>query len=341
MSPKNLNVATKIPRVLINKIRDKKINQIYKKFEQSLNLNENLAVAVSGGPDSLALAFLAKIYSYKRSVKVKFFIVDHKLRKESSKEARIVKKILKKFKINLEILTWRGKKPKKNIQSNARKKRYDLMFAQCDKYKINNLLIGHHQNDLFENFFIRMTRGSGLKGLVSLDKKNKIGKKNILRPLIDQKKERLKFISKKVFNFYIKDPSNDDKNFQRTKIRKLIKSFEKNGFNQKKFLMTIRNLKSSNSVVDFYVSENLKNNTFFYNYDNKMVLNIDFFFQPYEIIFRSLSEVLKLVSKKYYFVRGKKLDKMISDIQNNRLFKATLGGCIVEKVNQSIIISKE
>ena len=105
--------------------------------------------------------------------------------------------------------------------------------------------------------------------------------------------------------------------------------------------MTIKNLKSSNSVVDFYVSENLKNNTFFYNYDNKMVLNIDFFFQPYEIIFRSLSEVLKLVSKKYYFVRGKKLDKMISDIQNNRLFKATLGGCIVEKVNQSIIISKE
>ena len=113
MSLKNLNVATKIPRVLANKIRNKKINQIYKKFEQSLNLDENLAVAVSGGSDSLALAFLAKIYSFKRSVKVKFFIVDHKLRKDSSKEAKIVKKILKKFKINLEILTWRGEKPKK------------------------------------------------------------------------------------------------------------------------------------------------------------------------------------------------------------------------------------
>ena len=341
MSLKNLNVATKIPRVLANKIRNKKINQIYKKFEQSLNLDENLAVAVSGGSDSLALAFLAKIYSFKRSVKVKFFIVDHKLRKDSSKEAKIVKKILKKFKINLEILTWRGEKPKKNIQSTARKKRYGLMFAQCEKYKINNLLTGHHQNDLIENFFIRMIRGSGLKGLVSLDKKNRIGKKNILRPLIDQKKEKLKFISKKVFNFYIKDPSNDDKKFQRIRIRKLIDSFEKNGFNQKKFLMTIRNLKSSNSVVDFYVLENLNKNTFFYNDDNKMILNKDFFFQPYEIIFRSLSEALKLVSKRYYFVRGKKLDKMISNIQNNPLFKATLGGCIVEKVNQSIIISKE
>ena len=341
MSLKNLNAVTKIPSVLANKIKNKKINLIFKKFEKSLNINEDLGVAVSGGPDSLALAFLAKIYSLKRSIKVKFFIVDHKLRKESTKEARIVKKILKKFKINLEILTWRGKKPKKNIQSIARKKRYDLMFAKCEKYKINNLLIGHHQNDLFENFFIRMTRGSGLKGLISLDKKNKIGEKNILRPLIDQKKENLNFISKKVFNFYIKDPSNDDEKFQRIKIRKLIKSLEKNGLNQKKFLMTIRNLKSSNSVVDFYVSENLNKNTFFHNGGNKMILNRSFFLQPYEIIFRGLSESLKLVSKRYYFVRGKKLDKMISDIQNNRLFRATLGGCIVEKVNQSIIISKE
>tara|TARA_B100000989_G_scaffold201083_1_gene152086 strand:+ start:621 stop:1646 length:1026 start_codon:yes stop_codon:yes gene_type:complete len=341
MNPKNLNAVNKIPKVLANKIRNKKINQIFKKFEKSLNINEDLGVAVSGGPDSLALAFLAKIYSLKRSIKVKFFIVDHKLRKESTEEARIVKKTLKKFKINLEILTWRGEKPKKNIQSIARKKRYDLIFAKCEKYKINNLLTGHHQNDLFENFFIRMTRGSGLKGLISLDKKNKIGEKNILRPLIDQKKENLKFISKKVFNFYIKDPSNNDEKFQRIKIRKLIKSLEKDGLNQKKFLMTIRNLKSSNSVVDFYVSENLKKNTFFNNNNNKMILNRDFFLQPYEIIFRGLSESLKLVSKRYHFVRGKKLDKMIGDIQNNRLFRVTLGGCIVEKVNQSVIISKE
>ena len=341
MNLKNLNVTTKIPKVLAIKIRHKKINQIYKKFEKSLNINENLGVAVSGGPDSLALAFLAKVYSLKRLVKVKFFIVDHKLRKDSTKEAKIVKKILKKFNINLEILTWKGKKPKKNIQSAARKKRYDLMFAQCVKYKINYLLIGHHQNDLFENFFIRMARGSGLKGLISLDKKKKVGEKYILRPLIDQKKEDLKFISKKVFDFYIKDPSNDDEKFHRIKMRKLINSLEKDGLNQKKFLMTIRNLKSSNSVVDFYVSENLNKNTFFYNDENKMILNKGFFLQPHEVIFRCFSETLKLVNKRYYFVRGKKIDKMISDIQNNRLFRATLGGCIVEKVNQSIIVSKE
>ena len=69
---------------------------------------------------------------------------------------------------------------------------------------------------------------------------------------------------------------------------------------------------------------------------------INFFFtQPYEIVFRAFSEGLKLVGKKYYSVRGKKLDKIINDIKNNQLKRVTLGGCIVEKVSQTIIISKE
>ena len=61
MSRKNLNVIIKIPKLLKDKLKIKKINSIYKRFEKSLNIKDNFAVAVSGGPDSLALAFLAKI----------------------------------------------------------------------------------------------------------------------------------------------------------------------------------------------------------------------------------------------------------------------------------------
>ena len=198
MSLKNLSVKTKIHKNLKNILNNKRINLIYQRFEKSLNIKENFAVAVSGGPDSLALAFLAKIYSIKNNLKTKFFIVNHKLRQESTKEAIKVKKLLNKFLINLEILTWRGKKPIKNIQALARKKRYELLFLKCDRYKLNNILLGHHQDDLFENFFIRILRGSGLKGLISLDKKTVIDGKHLLRPLIDLKKEDLIFLSKNV-----------------------------------------------------------------------------------------------------------------------------------------------
>ena len=107
------------------------------------------------------------------------------------------------------------------------------------------------RNDLFENFFIRLSRGSWLKGLFSLDKKSKINNKNLIRPLINEKKEDLIYISKKVFNFYVQDPSNLDEKFKRIRIRKLINELQKDGLDKSKFLKTIKNLKYSNKVVDF------------------------------------------------------------------------------------------
>ena len=234
-----------------------------------------------------------------------------------------------------------GKKPNSNIQSSARKKRYELLFKECDKLKINNILLGHHQDDLFENFFIRLLRGSGLKGLITLGLKNKIDNKNLIRPLIDQKKKDLEFISKYVFNFYVEDPTNQNEKYQRIRIRKLIKELQDNGLNKKKFADTIKNLKHSNNVIDFYVNLNLHKNSFFSYKSNKMTLGREFFQQSHEVVFRSFAEIIKLVGKKYYFARGKKLEKVISEIQNNTISKGTLGGCISEKVNQTVIIYKE
>ena len=341
MSLKNLSVKTKIPKLLKKKLDNKKITQIYNKFAKSLQINDRFAVAVSGGPDSLALAFLAKVYSIKKKFSPKFFIVDHKLRPESTLEAINVKKILRKFNIFSEILTWEGKKPSKNIQSISRNKRYELLFKRCNKLKIKYILLGHHLDDLFENFFIRMLRGSGLKGLVSLDKKSKSGSKYLIRPLLNEKKEHLIFLSKFVFDFYIKDSSNDDEKFQRVKIRKFIKSLQKNGLDDKKFFKTIENLKYSNQAINFYVRENLEKNTFYSIKNHKLTLNKKFFLQPYEIVFRALSESIQLIGKRYYSVRGKKLVKTMEDIRNNKSFRATLGGCMIEKVNQTVIISKE
>ena len=152
MSPKNLNVSIKTHKLLLNKLKDKRTLQIYKKFENYLNINENFTVAVSGGPDSLALSFLAKIYSIKKFLNVKYFIVDHKLRKNSTLETKQVENMLNKFSINLNILTWKGKKPKNNIQSVAREKRYKLLTNEATRLKYKNILLGHHLDDLLKIF---------------------------------------------------------------------------------------------------------------------------------------------------------------------------------------------
>ena len=218
MSLKNLNASKKTYNFLLNKLKNKRILRIYNKFDNDLNINNDFIVAISGGPDSLALSFLAKIFAIKNSLKARYLIVDHKLRKESTSEAKYVQSLLKNYSININILSWKGQKPKKNIQSVARDKRYELLINNAKKYKIKNILLGHHLDDLFENFFIRILRGSGLNGLISLDKKTKKNEVNLIRPLINVDKKDLIYISKNVFGTYVDDPTNKDEIYKSVSI---------------------------------------------------------------------------------------------------------------------------
>tara|TARA_B100000575_G_scaffold279582_1_gene268112 strand:- start:504 stop:1526 length:1023 start_codon:yes stop_codon:yes gene_type:complete len=339
MSLKNLNASKKIHKYLFNKLNDKKTLQIYKQFEKNINLNKDFIVAVSGGPDSLALSFLSKIYSIKKNLNVKYFVVDHKLRENSTKEARFLKLLLKKFSINLGILKWSGSKPKSNIQSIARNKRYELLISKAKKLKINSILLGHHRDDLIENFFIRILRGSGLNGIISFDHKAKYQNINLIRPLLKYSKKDLENIAKKVFQTYVEDPSNKNNEFKRVKIRNFISNLEQEGLDKDKFNLTIKNLKFANQSIEFFVEKNLKDHSIIKN--KSIILGKNFFYQPEEIVFRSLTEVIKIVGKKYYPVRGKKIDRLIYQIKSNSSFKTTLGNCIFKKINDTIIISKE
>ena len=340
MNLKNLS-ANKTPKIIINKLQNKRVHKLYKLFEKKFDIKEDYVVAVSGGPDSLALAFFTKIYSIKKELRCKYLIVDHKLRKESTKEAKKVQKILKNLSISSEILTWRGKKPAKVTQSKARDKRYELLYLKCKKLKIKNIILGHQIDDLFENFFIRMIRGSGLRGLVSFDEKTKINQINLIRPLLGFNKKDLIFISSYIFNFFVSDPTNNNINHSRIRIRKIISEFKNNGLDKDKLFLTIKNLRSSNEAVSFYVKQNISMNTFFHEKKNELFLNKDFFNQPYEIVFRSISESIKKIGKMSNLVRGKKIRVILKKYQENNLDKETLGGCIIKKVNQTVILHKE
>ena len=343
MNQKSLSAQNKTHKQILSFLKNKKISKVYSEFSSSLNTRESLAVAVSGGPDSLALAYLAKCYSINNKVTVMFLLVDHKLRPESTKEAASVKKLLQKVGITCKVLSWKGKKPTRNIQPLARKARYSLLAKECKKNNLKHLLLGHHSNDLFENFLIRLIRGSGLNGLVSFNKsvKYKDEDLNILRPLLNLEKNDLINISKIVFKFFIKDPSNINEIYKRTRIRTLLESLEKEGLDLKKLKLTIDNLRDSDQSIKFYVKKNLKDNSVYFKTKDTCILKHNFFDQSHEVIFRSLTFVIKKIGKKYYPVRGKSINELINQITFKTFSKITLGGCFVESVNETILISRE
>ena len=343
MNLKNLSAQNKKHKKILSQLNQKKISKIYNEFSSSLKTKEDLAVAVSGGPDSLALAYLTKCYALKNNIKVKYYIVNHKLRKESSLEAEIVKRVLRKIDIKCKILNWNGKKPSKNIQATARDKRYFLLANECKKNNIKNLLLGHHLNDLFENFLIRIVRGSGLNGLISFSKNTKYRSQNLnlIRPLLNLEKKDLLYISNEVFSFFVNDPSNINKDYKRTRIRNLLHSLEKEGLDIKKLKLTINNLKDSDESIKFYMDRNLEKNSVFLKRKNSYILNNSFFDQSHEIIFRSLTKIIQQLGKKYYPVRGKSINELIKGINAKSFSRVTLGGCFIERVNETILISKE
>ncbi len=109
----------------------------------------------------------------------------------------------------------------------------------------------------------------------------------------------------------------------------------------KKLKLTINNLKDSDKSIKFYVDRNLKKNAIFLKRKNTYILSFNFFNQSHEIIFRSLTRIIQKIGKKYYPVRGKSIDILIRGIITKSFTKVTLGGCFIDRVNETILISRE
>ena len=348
MKRKSLSATKKTPNFYLTKLKDPQVQSLYKVFSNYLDslkiCSQKIMIGVSGGADSLCLLFFSKCYALKNNTKLYPVIIDHKLRKESTNEAKNLKfKLEKNFKINCKILSKRISKIDHNIQSYARYLRYDLFLKECNKHKINYLLLGHHKDDLIENFFIRFLRGSGLKGLVSFNKNviiyNGI---NVIRPFLSTSKKDLLEINKKTFGFFIDDPTNNDDKFLRSRIRKLLINLDKEGLKFNKFYLTLKNLSKSDQVIEFYVDKNILENSKYFEKDKKIILNQSFFNNPEEIILRSIMQVIKRISWKKNYPRGKKVNSLIDSIKfSNKNVKLTLSGCIIEKIQDSVIIYPE
>ena len=325
--------------------KDKKIIDFYNKFKKivfQVIKKKNFAIAVSGGSDSLCLAYFSKVYSSEFNNKLHVLIVDHKLRTESKNESIKVKKILKKKNISSNILRWKGTIPSKNIQKNAREMRYSLISNYCLKKKINYLMTAHHEDDQIETFLIRLFRGSGLTGLSSMSEKSKYSNKlKIIRPFLSFKKRDLQHVTLKYFKTFVKDPSNENNKFLRIRVRKYKKDMEKEGLDTRKIINTVNNLESANKALNFYKNKALQKHSSFISKNKCLINNKIFLEEANEIIFKSFSDVLSLVSGTYYPPRSKKITSLINRVKKNEFKKSTLGGCVIEKRDNFIIISRE
>lgn len=218
--------------------------------------NKPLAVAVSGGPDSMALAFLsAKTVGAKNLLAL---IVEHGLRDESAREAAAVAQNLRALGIETEILPWTHDEVKSRVHVRARDARYGLLIEACKRRGIDTLLIAHHADDQAETVLMRFAKGSGIDGLAGMEPVTVVEGVRLVRPLLAVPKARLIATCEANGVPFVIDPSNATAKYARGRLRRVMPLLASEGFTPERLLDLADRAREARDALSFYTDRFLQ-----------------------------------------------------------------------------------
>lgn len=192
----------------------------------------SLLLAVSGGPDSVALMLLCAQWSLRSRRDIAVATVDHRLRTAARAEAEEVGRWARALGYTHHLLTWEGAPPATRLQERARDARYALLTACARRIGAAAIVVAHHSDDQAETILFRLTRGSGVAGLAGMARIACREEIMLLRPLLDFRKTELEAVCAQAGHPFFHDPSNENESFARARLRKLAPGLAAQGLGQ-------------------------------------------------------------------------------------------------------------
>ncbi len=191
-----------------------------------------IVLAVSGGPDSVALMLLAAEWVRGCPAPPPLYVatVDHGLRKDSRGEAEMVARWAAGLSLPHAILVWEGARPKSGIQEHARDARYELLFKYAAEIGADHVMTAHHADDQAETILFRLLCGSGVSGLSGMASSSQRHGLILARPLLAHAKADLAAFCESKAHPFFDDPSNSDPVYAKTRIRRLGSLLADEGF---------------------------------------------------------------------------------------------------------------
>ncbi len=216
-----------------------------------------LILAVSGGPDSTALLYLASRWrgGLKSGPDLVALTVDHGLRKESASEAKAVAQLCRKLGLAHKTLRWAGTKPKTGLQEAARRARYDLLAKEAARRSARHVLTAHTLDDQAETILFRLARGSGLSGLAAMAQESELSGITLVRPLLDVPKARLIVTLRKARIAFADDPSNRDPRFTRPRWRQIMPMLAKEGLSAQRLSLLAKRIRRAEAALTSAVTK--------------------------------------------------------------------------------------
>jgi tRNA(Ile)-lysidine synthase len=214
-----------------------------------------LLLAVSGGPDSIALMWLAARWrsTLARGPRLLAVTVDHGLRAEAAAEARAVKRLARELDLEHRTLRWTGPKPATGLPAAARSVRYRLLAKAARQSGATHILTAHTRDDQAETLLMRMLRGSGINGLSAMARETERDGVRLARPFLDVAKSRLIATLGKAKLGFADDPTNRDDSFTRPRLRALMPALAAEGGDARNLARLAQRLARANAAVEVLV----------------------------------------------------------------------------------------
>lgn len=301
----------------------------------------HLAVAVSGGADSLALALLLQDWVGSRGGRLTALTVDHGLRPESAVEAASVKRMLRAHGIAHQTLPWRREDRTGNLQAAARAARYALLMAWCRAKGVLHLATAHHLDDQAETFLLRLGHGSGPDGLAAMAPVVERKDVRILRPLLSIRRDRLVATLKARGQGWIEDPSNRDPAFTRVRLRALTPALAAEGLTAPQLAHRARRCGQARAAVEMAVAELLARSV---SIDPAGFAVVDpnlLVAAPRAVGLRALACVLVTIGGRTYAPRSARLERLLDRMAAGLGRGVTLAGCRIVPHRGSYLVVRE
>ena len=287
----------------------------------------HLAVAVSGGADSMALCRLAADWTQKRGGRVTALTVDHRLRPESGEECRRVGDWMRCAGIEHHILPWFGAKPVTAIQKAARQERYRLLLGWCREAGVVHLLLGHHHRDQAETVLHRMLRGSGLRGLAGMAPVVEMADIRLLRPLLDWSPDLLRVLLRCWGWEWLDDPSNDDPRFARTRLRQAASTLAAFGVTSEALLKLSADARAARAAMQSAVAELVAAACHVHPAGFVRIGRRDLLAAPREVAAAAMARMLAAVGGGEYPPSAVRVRALLADLTDADGRSTTLGRC--------------
>ena len=300
-----------------------------------------LAVACSGGADSMALLLLTRDWVRAHRGKLVALTVDHGLRKASGAEAKRVGAWARRHGIVHKILKWRGSHPRGDIQAAARAARYRLLEEFCAAKGILHLLLAHQRDDQAETLLLRLARGSGLDGLAAMSPLVERPDCRILRPLLGVAPERLRATLRARKQDWIDDPSNENPAFARARLRKSQDILAREGLTTERLASTTHRLARARYALEGAVADLLAKAATPHPHGFVSVDTGALLAAPEELGLRALAAIVAAVGGEEFPPRLEKLERLYRELHAGTPKGRTLGGCRFMPRRTGLLVCRE